>query len=91
VASRAPYLYYDVETGRGLSGAPIFSGGELLGIHRGDSKVLPPERALASRHGSESRSSGQPSQAEVEPYVYSLESIDCRLAVRVQERRSCHL
>lgn len=58
-AARSPYLYYDAETGRGLSGAPIFSsdggfgsdGGELIGLHRGDSKVLPPELALAPRHG----------------------------------------
>lgn len=52
IAVRSPYLYYDVETGRGLSGAPIFSsGGELIGLHRGESKVLPAALALASRHG----------------------------------------
>jgi Trypsin-like peptidase domain len=52
VAVQSPYLHYDVETGRGLSGAPLFgSSGELLGLHRGESKVLPPELALASRHG----------------------------------------
>lgn len=52
-AVQPPYLYYDVETGRGLSGAPIFAkgSGELLGLHRGDSRVLAPERALAPRHG----------------------------------------
>jgi Trypsin-like peptidase domain len=53
VAVQPPYLHYDLETGRGLSGAPLFSAeeGELLGLHRGDSKVLPKELALASRHG----------------------------------------
>lgn len=53
-AVRSPYLYYDVETGRGLSGAPLFDdAGALVGLHRGDSRVLPAELALAPRHGVE--------------------------------------
>ncbi len=53
VAEQSPYLFYDVETGRGLSGAPLFDEvtGALLGLHRGDRRGLPVTPALASRHG----------------------------------------
>lgn len=51
-ARQPPHLFYEVEGGRGLSGAPLFGeDGALLGIHRGESRFLPMGPAPASRHG----------------------------------------